>query len=111
MAYYDWSNQALAAEGPLVSTSAIGGFIVLLSAALLIVILLRSQRGEKVETGALTYSRALDDASPLPSTLNSLGVWFGLMVALTVVNYGYPIAQGFFLQHNTVPARTVTISP
>jgi cytochrome c oxidase subunit 1 len=111
MAYYDYSNQALAAEGPLVSVSAIGGFILLLSAVLLIVILLRSQRGEKAEVGPLTYARALDDGSPVPRTLNSLGVWFGLMVALTLVNYGYPIAQSFFLQHNTVPAQTVRISP
>jgi len=111
MAYYDYSNQALAAEGPLVSVSAIGGFILLLSAVLLIVILLRSQRGEKAEAGPLTYARALDDRSPVPRTLNGLGVWFGLMVALTLVNYGYPIAQSFFLQHNTVPAQTVRISP
>jgi cytochrome c oxidase subunit 1 len=111
MAYYDYSNPALAAEGPLVSASAVGGFVLLLSAVLLIVILLRSQGGEKAEAGALTYARALDDASPVPRTLNSLGVWFGLMVALTIVNYGYPIAQSFFLQHNTVPAQSVTISP
>jgi cytochrome c oxidase subunit I len=111
MAYYRWSDAELAAQGPLVSASAIGGFVLLVSAVLLIVILARSQGGEKTEMGALTYARALDDGSPLPRTLNSLGVWFGLMVALTVVNYGYPIAQSFFLQHNTVPAQSVTISP
>jgi len=82
-----------------------------LSAVLLIVILLRSQGGEKADAGALTYARALDDASPVPRTLNGLGVWFGLMVALTIINYGYPIAQSFFLQHNTVPRQSVTISP
>ena len=109
MSSYDWSHPALAAQGPLVSMSAIGGFIVLLSAALLIAILLRSQRGEKVEVGTLRYSRALDDASPLPRALNSLGVWFGLMVALTVVNYGYPIAQSFVLKHNQVPPQSVQV--
>ncbi|HUL65357.1 MAG TPA: cbb3-type cytochrome c oxidase subunit I, partial [Burkholderiaceae bacterium] len=108
MAYYDWSDPALAGQGPLVSASAIGGFILLLSAVLLIVILLRSQGGESAETGALTYSRALDDAIPLPRALNSLGVWAGLMIALTMVNYGYPIAQSFFLQHNNVPAQVVS---
>jgi cytochrome c oxidase subunit 1 len=49
MSSYDWSHPALAGPGPLVSMSAIGGFIVLLSAALLIVILLCSQGGERVE--------------------------------------------------------------
>jgi cytochrome c oxidase subunit 1 len=107
MSSYDWSNPALTAQGPLVSTSAIGGLILLLAAALLIVILLRSQRGETVEVGPLRYSKALDDAAPLPRALNSFGVWFGLMVALTIVNYGYPIAQSFFLQHNLVPAQSV----
>jgi len=111
MAYYDWSDPAIAAQGPLVSASAVGGFVLLLSAVLLIVILLRSQGGEKADAGALTYARALDDASPVPRTLNGLGVWFGLMVALTIINYGYPIAQSFFLQHNTVPRQSVTISP
>ena len=109
MAYFDWSDPAIAGQGPLVSMSVVGGFIVLLSAALLIVILLRSQGGERVEVGALRYARALDDAAPLPRALNSLGVWFGLMVALTVVNFGYPIAQSFVLKHNQVPPQSVLV--
>jgi len=111
MAYYDWSDPRLAPQGDLVSASAVGGFALLLSAVLLIVILLRSQNGEKVQAGPLTYSRALDDALPLPRSLNSLGVWAGLMIALTVVNYGYPIAQSIFLQHNNVPAQSVLRAP
>jgi len=53
MAYYDWSDPGLAGQGPLVSASALGGFVLLLSAVLLIVILARSQSGEKLETGEL----------------------------------------------------------
>jgi cytochrome c oxidase subunit 1 len=111
MAYYDWSHPELAAQGPLVSASAVGGFVLLLSAVLLIVILLRSQAGVKVQPGAFKYARALDDAMPLPRALNGLGIWAGLMVALTLVNYGYPIAQSFFLQHHTVPAHSVQRTP
>ena len=111
MAYFDWSNPILAPQGPLVTASAIGGFVLLLSAALLIVVLMRSQRGETADTGVLQYARALDDASPLPKALNSLGLWVGLMVALTVVNYGYPIAQSYFLQHHTAPAQPTLITP
>jgi cytochrome c oxidase subunit 1 len=107
MAYYDYSNPALAAEGPLVSMSAVGGFILLLSAALLIVILVRSQGGQKEQVGELTYARALDQASPLPRALNGLAVWASLMIALTVINYGYPIAQSFFLHNNKVPPQLV----
>jgi cytochrome c oxidase subunit I len=109
MAYYDWSDPGLAAQGPLVSASALGGFVLLFSAILVIVILARSQGGERAESGALIYARALDDGKPVPRALNSLGMWFGLMVALTVVNYGYPIAQSFFLQNNTAPPQSVTI--
>jgi cytochrome c oxidase subunit 1 len=111
MAYYDYADPALAGQGPLVTMSAIGGFILLLSGFLLIFVLLRSQGGEKAEVGVLRYARALDDGAPLPRALNSLGVWFGLMVALTVVNYGYPIAQSFFLQHTQVPVQTVITAP
>ena len=111
MAYYDWSHPELAAQGPLVSASAVGGFVLLVSAVLLIVILVRSRNGETVGAGALSYARALDAATPLPRALNSLGIWAGLMIALTVVNYGYPIAQSFFLQHNTVPAQSVQRAP
>ena len=111
MAYYDWSDPALAAQGHLVSASAVGGFILLVSAALLIVILVRSQGGPRVEPGALQYARALDDGSPVPRALNGLAVWVGLMIALTVVNYGFPIAQSFFLQHNKVPAQSVLRAP
>ena len=111
MAYYDYSDPGLAGQGPLVTASAIGGFILLASAILLIVILARSHGGEKAEIGLLRYARALDEASPLPRALNSLGVWAGLMIALTVVNYGYPIAQGFFLEHNKAPIQSVLRAP
>jgi len=36
-----------------------------------------------------------------------LSVWVALMVGLTVVNYGYPIAQHFFLKQTAVPAEMV----
>ena len=111
MAYYDWSDPALAAQGHLVIASAVGGFILLVSAALLIVILVRSQGGPRVQPGALQYARALDDGSPVPRALNGLAVWVGLMIALTVVNYGFPIAQSFFLQHNNAPAQSVLRAP
>jgi cytochrome c oxidase subunit I len=111
MAYYDWSDPALAAQGHLVIASAVGGFILLVSAAVLIVILVRSQGGPRVQPGALQYARALDDGSPVPRALNGLAVWVGLMIALTVVNYGFPIAQSFFLQHNNAPAQSVLRAP
>jgi cytochrome c oxidase subunit I len=38
----------------------------------------------------------------LPVALNSFALWLTLMVALTVLNYGYPIAQ-LIARGNDVP--------
>jgi cytochrome c oxidase subunit 1 len=107
MAYYDWSDPQLASQAPWVVASALGGAVLLISAALLLVILIRSAIGERAEVRPLQYARAVDQAVPLPRALNGFGVWFGLMVALTAVNYGYPIAQHFFLKGG-VPASVVS---
>jgi cytochrome c oxidase subunit 1 len=42
--------------------------------------------------------------------LNSFGLWLTLMVALTVVNYGYPIGQLLVLKQTSVPAVYVGAS-
>jgi cytochrome c oxidase subunit I len=40
----------------------------------------------------------------IPAALNSFGLWLALMIGLTVVNYGYPIAQLMVLKETNVPA-------
>ena len=40
----------------------------------------------------------------IPVALNSFGLWLALMIGLTVVNYGYPIAQLMVLPETNVPA-------
>jgi cytochrome c oxidase subunit I len=40
----------------------------------------------------------------IPVALNSFGLWLALMIGLTVVNYGYPIAQLMALPQTNVPA-------
>ena len=40
----------------------------------------------------------------MPVALNSFGLWLALMIGLTVVNYGYPIAQLMALNETSVPA-------
>jgi cytochrome c oxidase subunit 1 len=40
----------------------------------------------------------------IPVALNSFGLWLALMIGLTVVNYGYPIAQLMVLNETNVPA-------
>jgi cytochrome c oxidase subunit 1 len=40
----------------------------------------------------------------LPVALNSFGLWLALMIGLTVVNYGFPIAQLMARNDTNVPA-------
>jgi cytochrome c oxidase subunit 1 len=47
----------------------------------------------------------------LPVALNSFGLWLALMVGLTVVNYGFPIAQLLALPATNVPVVYVGAGP
>jgi len=40
----------------------------------------------------------------LPAALNGFALWLALMITLTVINYGYPIAQLLAIKGNAVPA-------
>jgi cytochrome c oxidase subunit 1 len=42
-------------------------------------------------------------AQRVPRSLNGFALWFGLMVALTIVNYGLPIFQLATLPESSVP--------
>jgi cytochrome c oxidase subunit 1 len=43
----------------------------------------------------------------VPVALNGLGLWVGLMIALTIVNYGFPIAHAIATPGTAVPAIMV----
>jgi cytochrome c oxidase subunit 1 len=108
MAYYDFSNPALASQGVWVTVSAIGGFVLVFSAALFIGVLLASHRGPVAAISPLKFSLAVNPPRRLPKSLNSFGVWALLVLALTVANYGYPLAQFAFLGKSAVPAFPVS---
>jgi cytochrome c oxidase subunit I len=97
MAYYDFTDPALAPQAIWVSISAIGGIVLVFSALLLLGILLASHRRPLGSVPPLTFALALSPPRRLPASLNSFAVWMLLVVGLTVANYGYPIAQ-FLLQ-------------
>ena len=65
----------------------------------------REQRG-----GRLPLQRAVHEPARFPSALNSFGLWLALMIGLTLVNYGYPIAQLMVLKETNVPAVYVGTS-
>jgi len=92
---------------PLAILSVIGGFILLLSAILLIVILVRSQVGEAVLPAPLRYALAVNPPVRVPKALNGFALWNTILLMFMIVEYGYPIGQ-FFILKSKVPAFEVT---
>ncbi len=107
MAYYDYTDPAVAPQAIWVSISAFGGFVLVFSALLLVGVLLASHRGAAVANSPLRFSLAVHPPRLLPPSLNGFRVWVLLVLALTIANYGYPLAQFLFLEHTGVPAYAV----
>ena len=73
--------------------SVIGGAILVLSGALFLLVLLRGQGAPRTESAGYRFSVAVHPPRSLPAALNGFGLWLGLMVGLTIVNYGFPIVH------------------
>jgi len=104
MAYFDFSNPALAPEAITVTMSTVGALILVASAVLFFMVLVRGHRGAAVTPAQFEFATAVHPPKTLPVALNSFGLWLALMIGLTVVNYGYPIAQLLVLKETAVPA-------
>jgi cytochrome c oxidase subunit 1 len=107
IAVFDYGEPFIARMGPLVIVSAVGGLILLISAVLLIVILLRSQFGERILGEPLRYALAVNPPARVPASLNGFALWNAIVLLLMLVAYGYPIGQ-FFILKSSVPAYEVT---
>jgi cytochrome c oxidase subunit 1 len=104
MAYYDYSHPALAPDAWTVIASVIGGALLVVSGLLFIYILATAFFRERVPVEPYRFSEALHDAPVVPKALNGFAVWAGLMIGLTVVNYGFPIWQLLSIKTTSVPA-------
>jgi cytochrome c oxidase subunit 1 len=102
MAYYDYTNPALHPQAITVTISTIGGLLLVISAALFLYIL-GSARKQAAPVAPYAFSKAVHPHTRTPAALNSLGLWVAMMIALTVVNYGYPIAQLATTANASVP--------
>jgi cytochrome c oxidase subunit 1 len=107
MAFYDYTDPALAPQAFWVSLSAIGGFVLVVSAVLLIGILVASQWSRVATAAPLTFALAVHPPRTLPASLNSFRGWVLLVVALTIANYGYPVTQALLLGNTGVPGYPV----
>jgi cytochrome c oxidase subunit 1 len=97
VASFNYADPRIAAWGPWVDVSLIGGVVLLVSALLFIFNLLPRRAAS---TGEPTYAFALAAHPPhrVPAVLNGFGVWNVAVAVLMAVAYGFPIAQ-FFLGH------------
>jgi cytochrome c oxidase subunit 1 len=104
MAYFDYSDPALAGDAASVTISAFGGFILLFSGLLFLTILVRGMRAPSADAGPYRFAVPVDPPLPVPVTLNSYALCVALMIGLTVTNYGYPILQLALRPGGAVPA-------
>jgi cytochrome c oxidase subunit 1 len=103
MAYYDYSHPALQPQAWTVTASAVGGLLLVLSAVLFVYVLARA-RPNAASPDTFTFSLAANPSERTPAALNTFGLWVAMMIGLTIVNYGYPIAQLAVLPQTSVPA-------
>lgn len=102
MAYYDYTHPALEPQAITVTISTFGGLLLVISAAMFLYILVTAKR-QTAPVPEFTFSKAVHPGTKPPAVLNSLGLWVGMMIALTVVNYGYPIVQLALTPEASVP--------
>src|SRR5271170_2350962 len=107
MAFYDYTDQQIAPQAIWVTMSVIGGAILVLSGMLFFAVLVRGHTAPRTEPVAYRFSVAVRPPRALPAALNGFGLWLGLMVALTIVNYGFPIAHSLATPGTAVPAVKV----
>ncbi|AYO86575.1 MULTISPECIES: b(o/a)3-type cytochrome-c oxidase subunit 1 [Methylobacteriaceae] len=110
MAYFDYADPAVATQAFSVTLSAIGGFILVASGALFILVLVRGHRAPREDAGSYRFAQALHPPLTVPA-LNGYALWVALMVGLTVTNYGFPIAQLALREDTSVPAVYVGANP
>ena len=109
MAYYDYTDPALAPMALPVIITLAGGLLLLISGLMFVYILLRAQVGRGTSPPSFVlpefrFSQAVHMPVRLPLALNGFGLWLALMIGLTLTNYGFPIAQLLAQPQTSVPA-------
>jgi cytochrome c oxidase subunit 1 len=107
MAFYDYSDPSIAPLAISVMLSVIGGAILVVSGALFIAVLIRGQIASRIDPGVYRFSVAVHEPLRVPAALNGFGLWLGIMVGLTIINYGFPIVHLVGLSGTAVPEVTV----
>lgn len=103
MAYFDYSNPAIAPEAWTVTAAVVGGALVVASGALFLFVLVMAQRAPRADVRPYRFSEPVHRVVSVPAALNGFAIWVTLMVALTVANYGIPILH-LMTAKTSVPA-------
>ena len=111
MAYFDYTNPEIAPQAITVTLSAIGGLLLVISGVLFLLVLLRGHRSGIVDLPEFRFSQPVHVPVRLPAALNGYALWLALMIGLSLVNYGYPIAQLVALKQTSVPAVPIGGTP
>jgi cytochrome c oxidase subunit I len=104
MAYFDYGHPALAPQAVYVTVTFFGGLLLVASAVLFILVLVRGHLGSRITLPEFRFSAPVHAVTRVPVALNGFALWIALMIGLTVVNYGYPIVQLMALPQTSVPA-------
>jgi len=108
-AIFDYSDPAVAKMAPLDILSVIGGLILLCSVFTFFYVLFRSSFARPVESiSPIRYALAVNPSATMHPLLNGFVFWNILLLALTLISYGYPIGQFFFLHNQDAPVRSLT---
>jgi cytochrome c oxidase subunit 1 len=107
MAFYDYSDPWGARWADPVVMSVFGAAILVVSGALFIAVLIDGQRAPRAEPGVYRFSVAVHEPRQVPAALNGFGLWLGLMMGLTVINYGFPILHLLAVPGTAVSAVTL----
>jgi cytochrome c oxidase subunit 1 len=110
VAAFDYAMPVVARWAPWVDVSVVGGAVLLVSALLLVLTLLRSQGGTRSSVIApLRYALAVHPAARVAPALNGFALWNAMVLVLMLAAYGYPIGQFLFvLKPHSAPAYEVT---
>ena len=93
VANFNYSDPIIAAWGPWVIVSFVGGLVLLVSALLFARNLIVVHRRPRVAVHRPLYALAIHPPQRIPAALNGFGLWNVLVLILMIVAYAAPIAQ------------------
>lgn len=95
VAAFDYTDPIIAAWGPWVIVSLVGGVILLVSAVLFVLNLIGNHRSGGAPAAPIRYAVAVHPPVHVPRALNGFTMWNIFVAVLMLAAYGWPIAQFF----------------